>query len=108
MKLVSILAVLFLITGCMSRQGGNWDASIGKASYDDIVKKLGPPEKETTLSDGTRVGDWFHRRGSTVTTFQSYPNSLMTTGHMHEFPDSLLRFTFDKDGVLRAWRRVYR
>lgn len=107
-KLFPLLACLLLVAGCATRSGANWDASIGHANYDEIVKKLGPPEKETTLSDGTRVGDWFQHRGATVTTFQSYPNSFLTTGQVHEFPDALLRFTFDKEGVLQSWKRVYR
>lgn len=107
-KLLCLFSVMLFAAGCATKSGYNWDSSVGKASYDDIVKKLGPPEKETTLSDGTRVGDWFLRRGPTVTSFQSFPNTFITTGHVHEFPDSLLRFTFDKDGILRTWKRVYR
>lgn len=108
-KLLSCFALVLLFSaGCATKSGTAWDASVGQASYDDIVKKLGPPEKETTLSDGTRVGDWFMRRGPTVTTFQSYPNSLLTTGQVHEFPDSMLRFTFDDAGVMQSWKRVYR
>ena len=103
-----LVLALLLGSGCATKPGAIWDASIGNASYDDIVKKLGPPEKETTLSDGTRVGDWFMRRGATVTTFQSFPNSFLTTGQVHEFPDSMIRFTFDQDGVLQSWKRVYR
>ena len=107
-KLLFLSLLVLLISGCKAKTGQNWDQSVGEATYDDIVRQLGPPERETTLSDGARVGDWFLRRGPTTSTFQSFPNTLMTMGHLHEFPDSLLRFSFDKDGVMREWKRVYR
>jgi hypothetical protein len=104
----SMLAAL-LLGGCQTERNAHWDAKIGKASFDDVVREMGPPERETKLSDGSRVGDWFQKRGgSWFTTTQTYPGGLTTYGQALEFPDRLIRLTFDGTGVLQGWKTVYR
>jgi len=105
---ICLLAVL-LVCGCRTDKNAIWDAKVGSASFDDVVRELGPPERETKLGDGSRVGDWFQKRGgSWFTTYQTYPGGLTTYGQSLEFPDRLIRFTFDAGGVLRSWKTVYR
>lgn len=103
-----LLAGLFL-GGCRADKNAHWDARVGMATYDEVVREFGPPDRETRLSDGSRVGDWFQRRGgSWFTSFQTYPDGFTTYGQTLEFPDRLIRLTFGADGVLNAWKTVYR
>ena len=108
LRLVPLLCALFW-AGCQRRTNAEWDTRVGKATYDEVVRDLGPPDRETRLSDGSRVGDWFQRRGGRwFTTYQSYPDGFTTYGQSLEFPDRLIRLTFDKDGMLEGWKTVYR
>ncbi len=105
---LSLLMLAVFLGGCATKTKVDWSGRIGQATYDDIVRELGPPERETTLSDGSRVGDWLTARGPVSTTFQSFPSGWTTQGITHQFPDRHLRMTFDKDGKLAEWKRVYR
>ena len=110
-RLLSVVCLLagLAISGCATRQNAAWDARVGVATYDDIVRDMGPPERETSLSDRSRVGDWLQKRGGNwMSTYQTYPGGFTTFGQSIEFPDRLIRFTFDSEGVLRSWKAVYR
>lgn len=103
------LPVVLLLGGCRTNANAHWDTRVGKANYDDVVREYGPPERETTLSDGSRVGDWFQKRGGTwFSTYQTFPDGFTTYGQAVDFPDRLIRLTFGADGVLQSWKAVYR
>ena len=113
MKTLRIHLTLFLIgliagAGCQTKPKIDWDAWIDTANYDEVVRRLGPPEKETRLSDGSRIGDWFLSRGQLVSNFHTMPDGRVMQGHVQQSPDRLVRLTFDKGDVLRHWERVYR
>lgn len=107
--LVACVLSGLLFGGCRTDRNALWDAKVGSVDYDEVVREMGPPERETTLSDGSRVGDWFQKRGgSWFTTYQTYPDGFTTYGQALEFPDRLIRLTFGSDGVLQSWKTVYR
>ena len=102
------MTCLLVATACQTKPKIEWNSWVGNTSYDDVVRRLGPPEKETKLSDGSRVGDWFLNRGQLISTFQSMPDGRIIQGSAHQFPDRLMRLTFDKEDIMRSWKRVYR
>ena len=105
---VCLLAGLTL-AGCATNPNAAWDGRVGKASFDDVVRELGPPERESLLSDQSRVADWLQKRGgSWMTTYQTYPSGFTAYGQSVDFPDRLIRLTFDPGGILQSWKAVYR
>lgn len=98
-----------ILSGCASPSKVDWEAKVGSATYDEIVQELGPPERETKLSDDSRVADWLQKRGgSWFTSYRSYPDGFSSYGHALDYPDRLIRLTFDPQGVLKSWKTVYR
>jgi len=105
----AVLALLLLLTGCASTKA-LWDGRIGRYSFDQAVRDLGPPDKSATLADGTRVAEWLTARGhlgrSVVGPTGYYPGA--TVWFEPGAPDAFLRLTFGPDALLREWRRVYK
>lgn len=106
---------LILLLSCTSRQGPDWNGRIGTYTFDHAVTELGPPDRSTDLSNGHRVSEWdrnhrnshisfglgtgYYRRGTSIgfgTTVAPY------------YGVEVLRLTFDKDGILRAWEPTYK
>ncbi len=102
------LLVALALVGCQTKPKIDWDAWVGTADYDQVVRRLGPPEKETRLSDGSRIGDWFLSQGQMMSSFHSMPDGRILPGHVQKFPDRFVRLSFDKKDVLQGWERVYR
>jgi len=112
--------LLVLLAACATNRV-DWDSRLGHYSYDEAVIELGPPDKEATLSDGTRVAEWMtHRtRSSAHVGFVSGPGYY---GRYQPFygpgyyyggntgPDweYWVRLTFGPDNLLISWRRVTR
>jgi hypothetical protein len=108
MRHALILALALCLGGCATKKT-NWNARVGSHNYDPVVRELGPPDKETTLSDGTRVAEWRTGRGTTRTTLLGNPYSgISTSGYSRVGPDRFLRMTFLRDGKLSESKRVYR
>jgi hypothetical protein len=94
----------------------DWASRVGQYTFDQAVVELGPPDKQATLSDGTRVADWLTRRGGTrrvavgpyftpgYSCYDPYYPNYVT----HNVPDYLLRLTFDSDGQLLEWKKLAR
>ena len=108
MKNFVILAVFALLAGCTALPQVNWDARVGSFTYDQTVLELGPPEKTTMLTDGSRVADWLTLRGQRNTMFHSFPDGRVVRTEGARDPDRLLRLTLGSDGKLKEWKRVWR
>lgn len=108
--------LLFLVAGCASSRI-DWNTRIGSYTYDDAVREYGPPDKSAKLTDGTLVADWRTARGGaqTATAYGGgfYPRSRYGWGGPAfvvvdpPAPDRFLRLTFDPQGKLASWQRVY-
>lgn len=107
-------------TGC-STPKVDWNLRVGTYSYDDAVRELGPPDKSATLSDGSTVADWLTARGmQTATGFGAGIGRYGRYSHGYAYPgppvvvmdpptpDRFLRLTFDPQGKLASWQRVYK
>jgi hypothetical protein len=114
---LSFLAVLVLamalIVGCKTTKPIDWNSRVGTYTFDQAVTDMGPPDKQTTLSDGKLVAQWItHRNGgssfSVGTGFFTGPVGVgvgQTTGSA--YPDKILTLTFGADGKLVAWSKNY-
>jgi hypothetical protein len=73
MKKITILAFSFalLLTACATNKV-DWQSRVGNYSYDQAVLEFGPPDKEATLQNGTRVSEWLTSRGRSNGGFATY------------------------------------
>lgn len=122
MKITTILASLLLaglLSGCATAPKIDWAARVGNYTYDQAVTEFGPPDKESTLSDGTRVAEWLTSRGYRQVYPVGgyyyhhgppgyygwyYPPTYIDTSS----PDYFLLLTFNADGQLRTWKKFSR
>ena len=102
-----------LVTGCKTTKPIDWNSRVGAYTFDQAVTELGPPDKQTTLSDGKLVAQWItHRYGgssfSVGTGFYTGPVGVgvgHTTGSA--YPDKILTLTFGTNQVLAAFSKNY-
>lgn len=111
-----LLAPLLLLAGCATTKQVDWNARVGSYTFDQAVVELGPPDRSAPLSDGSKVAEWLTGRGSTTTYYDGFTSGFFHPGYGFgvvrgsetRWPDRVLRLTFEPDGKLRAWQRVYR
>ena len=109
-----VLAVAtVLITGCKTTKPIDWNSRVGTYTFDQAVTDFGPPDKQTTLSDGKLVAQWItHRNGgssfSVGTGFYTGGVGVgvgQTTGSA--YPDRILTLTFGTNQVLTTFSKNY-
>ena len=106
MKKLTILAfsLALLLTACATNKV-DWQGRVGNYSYDQAVLEFGPPDKEATLQDGTRVSEWLTARGRSHGGFATYMGRGMVHVSNDLSPDYYLRLTFDPSGKLQSFRK---
>ena len=59
-----VVVALFglLVAGCSTTKKVDWNSRVGSYTYDQAVAEMGPPDKQTKLSDGKTVAEWITRR----------------------------------------------
>ena len=108
-----LLAVVVILigTGCASKPKEDWNGRLGTYTYDQAVMELGPPNRQTTLSDGRTVAAWVvgHTGGGGLSlgvggysghAGVGVSQSMGSVGY-----DKVLRLTFGPDGKLTEWNR---
>ncbi len=113
---IALLACCLLLAGGCSTTRVDWKARVGSYTFDQAVTELGPPDKQATLTDGTRVADWILRHGGIrrvdVGFSYGYGPYCYGPGYPayvdHYIPDSILRLSFDPEGHLKDWKRLTR
>ena len=110
--IILLLAVVGLVfSGCATKPKVDWDSRIGTFTYDQAVVELGPPDRESTLTDGRKVAEWVvgrKRSGGLSIGFGSYsgPVGVGVSKSVGPGPqDKVLRLTFDEQGKLQSWAR---
>ena len=105
--LVGLLGLLGgLGVGCETYGKADWKSRVGR---DQAIEELGPPESEAKTSDGSRVASWVISRSRTYSTavrgpmFWSWSGQDVTTT-----AESHLLLTFNAQGQLKAWKRIYK
>jgi hypothetical protein len=114
----AVLAVMlvggWLLAGCSSAPKIDWDSRIGTYTYDQAVADMGPPDKSSPLEDGSKVADWYVRRGPTTSVgvgMSGYSTGGVGVGvgrtSTTQF-NHYLRLTFDPAGKLSRWENITR
>jgi hypothetical protein len=115
-KLLSLAILVLataLITGCRTTKPIDWNSRVGTYTFDQAVIQLGPPDKQTTLSDGKLVAQWItHISGGTsfgVGTGFYTGNMGVGVGQSvgSGYRDQILTLTFGADSKLVAWSKNY-
>ena len=112
LSLFSILlgAIAVAFTGCATARV-DWNARVGAFSYDQAVNELGPPDKQTQLTDGRTVAEWISRYSggpglSVGTGFYGYPGGVtFVQTYPAKYYEDVLRLTFSTNHVLAAWKK---
>lgn len=109
--LLAVLVAGLFVTGCASKPKVDWDSRVGNYTHDQAVVELGPPDRESTLSDGKKVSEWVvgrSRSGGVSLGFGTYsgPVGVGVSKSVGPGPqDKILRLTFGDDGKLLNWAR---
>ena len=112
---VLMVAIAIVLVGCVGPKI-DWNARIGSYTFDEAVREMGPPERQATLSDGSKVVDWVTERayqsggiGFGSRFYSSgrygYYDPFVMTQLEHRFPDRVVRLTFSPDGKLKEAKR---
>ncbi len=67
--IIVLWIVVTFLTGCTSstqKKEAYWNSQIGRANYNDVVTRLGPPAAKETLSDKSVVAKWVRRSYATA------------------------------------------
>lgn len=115
-----MLLGILLSAGCATHRV-DWDGRLGVYTFDQAVTDLGPPDKEATLSNGSKVAEWLTRRGERggfVSSYAPYPvrpyphrgyyGHGWGTYYEPGSPDYWMRLVFGQDGRLKEWKRFSR
>ena len=106
------LAAAFIV-GCQTTRPVDWNNRIGNYTFDQAVTELGPPDKQTTLSDGKLVAQWITHRngGSGFSVGTGFYGGGVGVGMSHSvgqgYSDKVLNLTFDADNKLATWSKNY-
>jgi hypothetical protein len=111
-----LLLVLWLglWVGCASAPKVDWDSRVGRFTYDDSVKELGPPDRYAQTGDGTTVAEWFLKHSPTFSfgfgtgSYGSHGGVGVSQGLTTGGAAQYLRLRFDAEGQLAGWERVRR
>ena len=102
-----------LLAGCATNRV-DWNGRIGNYTYDQAVVELGPPDKQTKLTDNQTVAEWISRYntgGSTVGTvgmgtgFYRGAGGVSVIQTAPNYYESKLILTFSTNHVLTAWSK---
>jgi len=114
---LSFLTILVLATalivGCKTTKPVDWNSRVGTYTFDQAVTQLGPPDKQTTLSDGKLVAQWITHRngGSGFSVGTGFNTGGVGVGVSHGvgsgYKDKILTLTFGANSMLAAWSKNY-
>jgi hypothetical protein len=108
-----VALLLFVFAGCATPKI-DWDSRVGNYTYDQALLEFGPPDKAAKTSNGILVAEWLTSRGYSGGYYPSY-----FYGYYHYYyhpvqfydppsPDRYMRMTFDADGILKSWKRLWK
>jgi hypothetical protein len=112
LSFLTILALAtVLIAGCKTTKPVDWNSRVGTYTFDQAVTELGPPDKQTALSDGKLVAQWITHRngGSSFSVGTGFYTGGVGVGVGHSvgsgYPDKILTLTFGTNSVLAAYSK---
>jgi hypothetical protein len=96
MKVLLFTICVILLVGCSTPWRMDYLTKANNhANQDEILIRLGPPDRKDTLSDGRDI--WLYRYGGSIVSIDPYTGSV--------YGDSCTQYilTFDTDKILRHW-----
>jgi len=102
-----------LLEGCATKPNVDWNNRIGTFTYDQAIAELGPPDKQSKLTDGKTVAVWMALRsgGSSPSVGPGVDGSQRAVGVGQSAGSGgsgrVLRLTFDAEGRLAACSKNY-
>jgi hypothetical protein len=112
LSFLTILALATaLIAGCKTTKPVDWNSRVGTYTFDQAVTELGPPDKQTALSDGKLVAQWITHRngGSSFSVGTGFYTGGVGVGVGHSvgsgYPDKILTLTFGTNSMLAAYSK---
>ena len=106
-----LIALSLSVTGCASKPKVDWNGRIGNYTYDQAVIELGPPNRQSTLSDGRNVAEWVvgYSGGSGLSigigSFSGHTGIGVSQSMGSGGYERVVRLTFDAEGKLVEWKR---
>lgn len=108
----ALIALPLLSAGCASKPKIDWASRVGTYTFDQAVLELGPPDKASDLSDGTKVAEWFVKRNSRLSfgVGTGFYGSNTGVGVSQRIggrgTEKYLRLTFNPEKKLQTWTFV--
>ncbi len=105
--------VACLLAGCATKPNVDWNNRIGTFTFDQAIAELGPPDKQSKLTDGKTVTVWITPRsdGSSLTVSTGVHGNHSALGTSQSVGPGgstrVLRLTFDAEGRLAACSKNY-
>ena len=108
-----LLSLGLSLVGCSTTKKADWNNRVGSYTYDQAIVELGPPDKQTKISDGKTVAEWVTRRsgGTGLSVGTGFYGNHTGVGVSQSIgsgsSDRWLRLTFDTHGRLSDWSKNY-
>ena len=102
-----------LLAGCATKPNVDWNNRIGTFTYDQAIAELGPPDRQSKLTDGKTVAVWItgSSGGSSLSVGPGVHGSHRAVGVSQSAGSDgsgrVLRLTFDAEGRLAACSKNY-
>ena len=61
---IGTLVIAAFVSGCATEAKINWNARVGKYTYDEAAAEFGPPDKRLKLDNNSTVAEWALRNYS--------------------------------------------
>ena len=110
-SLVIIFLAIVFVAGCKTAPQVDWNSRVGAYTYNQALGDMGPPAKQTKLSDGKTVDQWITLHGSNGITMGGFNNNNYGMGAgqsiAQSYKDHVLELTFGPDGKLVSWAKNY-
>ena len=111
LSLVLLFLAIVFIAGCKTAPQVDWNSRVGAYTYNQAVADMGPPTKQSKLSDGKTVDQWITLHGSNGFDMGGFNNSNYGMGAgqsiAQSYKDHVLELTFGTDGKLVSWAKNY-
>lgn len=108
-----LCAFLFFIAGCASTPRVDWNSRVGVYTFDQSLIDLGPPDKQSPLSNGGTVAEWITRQHGRMSfgVGTGFSTGGMGVGVGQSvgsgYNDRVLKLIFGPDGRLASWSKNY-
>jgi hypothetical protein len=111
LSLVILFLAIVLTSGCKTMPAVDWDSRVGAYTYNQAVADMGPPARQSKLSDGKTVDQWITLHGSNGFAMGGFNNNNYGMGAgqsiAQSYKDHVLELTFGPDGKLVSWAKNY-